>query len=296
MVAMAAGAMGLVAGMPLPGAASAGTVFREVQVVEQGAPAASVRLVRQVLSQGENCKILHEESTDPLAPAGSYILATNNDAFIVDPAHATVTPVDATDMLPVGQSADERPQRLVVSNVSLEQQFEGAGPALLGLPTRHYVYRLRYQLQRPGAGSSEPARVRHDELHDFFATPWPEDLQIPAIWRNWRAAEDAGVGPERRELRDAVDELQERGFFLKQTIERRASGAAAGEGAAIERVSREVTALSRQDMRAEVFLKPEGFSPAEFLAPVPDDAAEAATQQQPAGPGKPAGDDPPRQE
>jgi hypothetical protein len=146
----------------LAAGAHAGTVLREVQVTGEEAPAASLRLVRQVLSEGDNCKILHEESTDPLAPAGTYILATAHDAFIVDPARATVTPVDPTRMLPATEEGE--PPHATVADVVLERELEEAGPVLHGFDTRRYVYRLRYDLQTSGdAGAPVVVRqvVRH---------------------------------------------------------------------------------------------------------------------------------------
>lgn len=267
-------ALALLAALSMSGAAQAGVVFREVQVTEQAGSA--LRLVRQVISEGENCKILHEESTDPVAAVGSYVLATSNDAFVVDPARATVAPADPTHMVPA--AAGEAPARPTIAGIALDKELDEAGPEILGLPTRHFVYRLRYELRNPAAGAKAPV-LRHEERHEFYATPWTATLQSPAVWRGWRAAEDAGVGAERRDLREALNSLYDNGLFLKHVIERPAGGEQLGGG---ERVTREVTALSRQEIGAIVFVKPAGYSASEVLAPAPEDAPDAA-------PGDPGG-------
>ena len=121
------------------------------------------------------------------------------------------------------------------------------------------------------------------------AVPWSAALTPPATWRTWRVSEDAGVGAERRDVREAIDSLHARGFILRHTIERQVTGATAGEGIAMERVSREVTALSRQEIDARVFARPEGFAPAEYFAPAPDDAADdPAPEERGSAPGDPA--------
>jgi hypothetical protein len=247
----------------------AGTVLREVQVTAPDAPAATLRLVRQVLSEGDNCKILHEESTDPLAPGGTYILATAHDAFIVDPARATVTPVDPTRMLPA--TGDGEPERATVADVVLEREVDEPGPVLHGFDTRRFVYGLRYDVQKSGDAGA-PVVVRHEERHEFYAAPWSAVREQPVTWRAWRISEDAGVGAGRREVREAMEALHRHGLILRHSIERRVSGAP--DGPVTERISREVTSFARQELDARLFVKPEGFAPAEFLAPATDELGD----------------------
>jgi hypothetical protein len=277
-------ALASAAGMLESTGAGAGTIFREVQVTEQDAPPTSVRLVREVLSEGEDCKILHEESTDPLAPAGSYILATASDAFIVDPARATVSPVDPTRMVPASDEIE--PRRAIVSGITLVRELDEAGPALLGLATRHYVYVLRYDLLKP-ADAGAPIAVHHQERHDFVSVPWGGSLAPSPTWQAWRVSEDAGLGPERTPVREAIESLHAQGFMLRHSIDRQITGAS-GDGTLTEHVRREVTALASRPLDARVFARPDGYAPAEFLAPAPDDA-EPPSAEGPGG-GKDAGD------
>lgn len=267
-----------------PLAAEAGLVFREVQVTTQGS-APAVRLVRQVSAEGENCRILYEESGDALLPAGSYVLATAHDAFIVDPARSTIAPVDPTLMVPASDAAE--PQAVEVGGVSLEQLYEGPGRALLGLDTRHYIFRLRYDVLSPGDAGA-PGVVHHEEHHEFFAAPWTSVLQPPAVWRKWRIAEDAGLGADRREVREAMETLHQHGFMLLHQIERRVTGPTPN-AADNEHVSREVTALSRETVDAGVFRRPDGLAPAEVLAPTPEFPEDAAPAEPPGG-AQPAAD------
>jgi hypothetical protein len=272
-------------------AAPAGIAFREVEVAGPGGAARVSRQVRQVFAEGDDCKIILEESTDPLAPAGAFILVTANDAFIVDPVRATVTPVAPTTMQPVEQPSDREPAGIRVSDVTLELQFDEAGPQMLGLPTRHYIYRLRYEEHGSTADGPGATVLRREERHEFWATPWPGEL--PATWRAWRVAEDAGAAAERREVREVIDAMHGHGLMLRQLIERRDASAAPVETAASERVSREVTAFAREEIAAEVFQRPSGFSQSEFLAPLADDMAppERPVSMDPAPEQAPVGKD-----
>jgi hypothetical protein len=262
-----------------PLAADAGIEFREVQVVGRGAAgpdaSAALRLVREITAEGDNCRIAHVESTDPQAPAGTYILATAHDAFIIDPARGTISPVNPTPMVPAGNDAE--PLQAEVSGVALELLYQGPGHSVLGLDTRHFIYRLRYQVLAP-ADAGPPGAIVREERHDFLATPWTEDLQPEPGWRAWRVAEDGGTGTALREVREAIEQMHRHGFMLVHTIERQISGTGPGSGPALEHVSREVTGLSRRRIGADAFAMPVGLTPAEILAPAseyPPGAEEA---------------------
>ena len=259
--------------------AIAGIVFREVETVETSTPVGNARQVRQVFADGDSCKVLIEESSDPLAPAGSYVLATGGDAFIIDPTSKTVAPVEPADMEPVARGSDAQAPDAQVSGVTLERQLDEPGPPILGLPTRHFVYRLRYQEESSRAGQAGTAVTGLEERHEIWATPLPQGEPAPGAWQALRVVEDAGRGSARREVREAMDQLYEYGLVLRQIIERRGPGSPPGGGSDNERVVREVTALSRESIPPEVFQKPTGFSQTEYLAPSPGDGADSSPEQ-----------------
>lgn len=260
---------------PVAPPAGAALVFREVETIERpDAPVA--RQVHQVAAEGESCRILQEESTDPAAPAGTYLLVTPNDAFVVDPARATLAPLAPTRLEPAdGPAEADGP---VVTGVTLETLFEADGPKLLGFPTRHAVHRLRYAL---GAGGDA---VRHEERHETWAAAIPWLAEVPAGWRAWRVAEDAGAAGERRELREALDALHARGLVLRHLVERRTEA----DDALVERVSREVTSVAEELLPPETFQRPAGYELSEFLAP-PSGAPEEPEPPPANGPGGGAG-------
>jgi hypothetical protein len=252
-------------------AVQAGLVFREVEVTEP-AGAVATRQVRRVFAQDGNLKLLIEESGDSLTPVGSYLLAGADDAVIVDPARSTVAPVVPADMQPVA-APPGRPAPRHFSAISLERQSDERGPVLLGLPTWHYVYLLRYQEDAPGGGVA----ARYDERHEFWAAALPAEESSLAAWRELRLAEDGGAGTARREIRDALAPMYEQGLFLKHIIERRdASFTGTVEVVEKERIVREVMEVSREEIDNAVFEKPAGFSQTEFLAPGPDEATGPA--------------------
>jgi hypothetical protein len=243
--------------------AAAAVVFREVETLERpGAPVA--RQVRQVAAEGESCRILQEESADPSAPAGTYLLVTPDDAFVVDPARETLAPLAPTRLEPADRAAEA--EGALVTGVTLDTLYEADGPKLLGLPTRHAVHRLRYELRLPGAAAPE----QHEERHETWATRLPWLDGVPPGWRAWRVAEDAGAAAERRELREALDALHEHGLVLRHLVERRT----VADDALTERVSREVTSVAEELLPPETFQRPAGYALSEFLAP-PAGAPEA---------------------
>jgi len=240
--------------------AGAGVTFREVETVQRpGAP--DERQVRDVAAEGDSCRITQVESADPVAPAGTWLLVTPNDAFVVDPARRTLAPLVPTDLLPAESAAGDEAE-VAITGVTLELLVDERGQPVLGLPTRYSVHRLRYVAQAPGA---QP--VQHEERHETWATALPWLEQVPGGWRAWRVAEDAGAAGARRELRAALDSLHGDGFILRHVVERREGPADAGNVTA--RVQREVTTLSEQLLPPETFERPAGYEIEEYLAPPP---------------------------
>ena len=244
--------------------APAGVMFREVE--QSQGPAGESRQVRQVLASAENCKVVFEEVADGSWPAGSYVLASAVDAFLVDPAERTVAPVDPTLMSPAAgtEAADDGTR---ITGVALDVLFEDAAGPLLGGPTRHAVYRLRYTERAPAA-DDVPARItRWEERHEVWVTPWPDGSSLSG-WLAFRVAEDTGPGPDRQEIREALAQIHGEGLVLRHVIERLAA-VGEDEPSLLERKRREVTSLARPDVAAEVFERPPGYVLNEFLAPQP---------------------------
>jgi hypothetical protein len=250
------------------GPAASGIVFREVEITDVAAGAPE-REVRRVFAADGNLKSLVEESADPLTPAGSYLLAAGGEALLVDPGRATIAPVVAADMQPV--AAGPAPSRQF-SAVVIERLSEEAGPPMFGLPTRHFVYLLSYQEDEP---EGEPqGAARSEERHEFWAAGLPGEETSLAAWRDLRVAEDAGIGAARRDIREAMASMYEHGLFLRHVIERLERSGAAEQAVRGERTVREVTALNREPVPAELFARPTGYALTEFLAPGPDEARD----------------------
>ena len=270
--------------------AAAGVVFREIELVEPAGAGTAMREVRQVSAQGDGCRIIQEESTDPLAPAGTYILVTPHDSFIVDPARSTIAPVAPTDMQPVPPATATSEPILQITSVSVEKQKDEPGPAMLGMPTRHYVYRVQYLEEHVAPDPLRGTIVSHDETYEFWATPWPGGESDMATWRSWRVAEDAGASAGRRELRDAIDELYGHGFFLRQLIDRRVSAnAPPAPDTSAAKLSREVTSVSIEPIPAAAFERPSGYTQSEFLAPPDDEPAAPPEDEEPGAAPAPEG-------
>jgi hypothetical protein len=188
------------------------------------------------------------------------LVAEGADALVVDPATRTMAPLEPADMQPVAEPPETRGGTATVQ-VTLERQLDEPGPPILGLPTRHYVYRLGFQQGAVPSGATQRIVMRSEERHEFWATPVPQGERSPKAWQELRAVEDAGWGSPWRETREAMAAMHEHGLMLRQIVERR--------GPEQVRVIREVTALSRQSISPETFRKPVGFTQSEFLAPAP---------------------------
>ena len=240
--------------------ASGGLVFREVETDDSGAASGSTRIVRRVFADGENCKVLVEESSDPQMPRGSYVLATGgSDAFVIDPARRTMTPVVPAEMQPVAEPSGDHAPGTVTATV--EPQLDEPGPPILGLPTRHYLYRLRIQ-EQAAAGSAVSTVARSEERHEFWATSLPEGEQPPVAWQALRVVDDAGRSSAPREARQAIEQMYQHGLVLRQIVEWHGPGASDSE-----KVVREVTELSRDSIPSDTFQKPAGLTQTEDLAP-----------------------------
>ncbi len=242
-------------------AAFGGLVFRETEDAAADAAGGNVRVVRRVFADGENCKVLIEESGDPQTRPDSYILATGSDAFVIDPARRTMKPVVPAEMQPVTEPPGGETQPAVTADVTVEPELDEAGPTMLGLPTRHYAFRLR--IEEHAAGS---APARSEERHELWTTPVPEGELQPVAWQVLRATEDAGRRSAPREVRQAIEPLYQRGLVLRQVVEWHGPGT--GDNG---RVVREVSGLTREKIPPETFQKPAGLTQTEDLAPRPEE-------------------------
>jgi hypothetical protein len=255
--------------------ASAGLVFSETEVIEVGT-APAVRQLRRVFIQGSQLKSVVEESTDPLVSAGTFTLAVDGDPVVIDPVLAIVAPRVPTNMEPV--QAPPSSWAAADSGFVLELLSEERGPMLHGLPTRHYVYLLRYPSDGRDAPRAGPAVSMTEERHEFWASDLPVDDPALSAWERLRAAEDSAGGPARRELAGALAAMREDRFLLRYSIERhRITAADTTEAVERERVQREITAVSVEEIPAETFAKPAGLLESEFLVPGPVDAFPAKT-------------------
>lgn len=250
--------------------ASAALVFRESEIIE--AATGQFRQLREVFAAGEDCKVVVREGGDSLAPAGSYIVANASDAFQVDPGRGMVTPLDTTGMEPVSEVPGDAAV-LTIADVSLLPDVDEPGPVVLGLPTRHYVYRLRYLEHTPPAAAAPEGSRQWEERHEFWATPWPGGAQLAATWLRLRISEDAGIGWAAPEMRAAVERMQAHGLMLRQIIQRERQPGPGNTSLERERVDRTVVELAERDLAPAEFRMPEGYGHAEFLAPAPDEPA-----------------------
>ncbi len=249
--------------------ATGAVVFREVETLDFAG--GQTRQVRESYAAGDGCKLALREGGDNLAPVDSYVLANASDAWLVDPGRRVVMPLDPIDMLPVADASGDTPV-VTISDISLVSVADEAGPKLLGLPTRRYVYHLRYLEHTPPATAMEGV-YQWEERHEFWATPWPGGADLGTTWRRLRIVDDAGRGRAAPEMRAALERMQQHGLMLRQIILREKLGGPGGTALERERVDREVVEIAHRDLSAVELELPSGYARAEFLAPAPDEPA-----------------------
>ena len=290
-------------GLSLP--ATGGVVLRQVRVTESSDAEASGRQVSQIWVEGEKMKIVFEESSNPIMPAGSYLVVPGGDiSYLVNPARRTITRMGMARMIalgekgqPVAEQQAETAGQYEIVDAKLEQTLDETGPQMLGFPTRHYRYELSYTERQYRRGMPGPVNTAVREQHEFWATAaLQDDPAIQAYLANQLATPD-GEDP-RREVEELAVRLHAHGLFLKHVLARKTSRAVSGvaeempampgmSDAGAERVSREVIELRRATLMPADFELPKGYAETEFLAPAADDLSDSNVPPGQAGPGAP---------
>lgn len=267
--------------------ASAGVVLRQVQVTESTNEEMNSRQVTQVFIEGEKMKTVFEESTHPMMPVGSYLLAPGGDLmYLVNPARRTISRMDIAEMEAIGdkglemgeKQAESTGLKTEVVDARLEQKLDETGPAMLGFPTRHYRYELSYTEKQHMTGMPGSLNTKVEEQHEFWATEALNDE--PAIRELGAAATAgaAGLADVLREVEDLEARMHAHGLFLKHVASRKTSTAMSGGGglmrmmpgmsdSSADRISTEVTELKRATITPAEFELPKGYEEIELFAP-----------------------------
>ncbi len=117
---------------------------------------------------GDKGRVDFKESSNPIAGKGTYMLTRDggHTVILVDPEKKAYGEWDIDAML--GSAAAMMGSmgavlKFEISDPKVETLLDEAGPALLGLPTRHYKYRTTYQMKIKVFGMGRANNVVSEE-------------------------------------------------------------------------------------------------------------------------------------
>jgi len=270
-------------------AAQAGVTMKVRSTTEAGNNAHHE--VTEVISDGDKARVNFIESDNPMMGPGSYVLRTAETTYLVNPERKSYMRIDKAEIDAMGQQASQSManthQQMQKQGMDAQSTLSGfdfktlvdeAGPAMAGMPTRHYKFHLSYQTTRKlGPGVSQNMGVERTE--EFWAaTGLPGGGVSEAI-----AAASAGMADSFAEVQSAEKTMAEKGLRLKSISTSKTTGGLGGAygtmmnigtfGAASHAGGREtkrtseVLELHQGAVAASMFDLPKGYTETSMMGP-----------------------------
>ena len=286
-------AAGLALVFVMPGSAALIIKERHVTEAEDGTNTQVV----ETIYDAKNARINFLDGKYPMMGQGGYMLVHEDAMVIVNPAQRSYTRMGFGEIQAIGEQAKEMEKRrressdrqgVDASSKKTLKQFEfkslldEAGPTLVGYPTRHFKFRLKYKISESmpgGQGMTMDRTVEREE--EFWAAAIPE-LQAPEGvdhakgGLSGRAGDDEEIG----EIADAQRTMASKGMRLKSIVVSKDStglGGAMGLAARMtmsktsetikSREMSEVLEIRREDVAASFFEIPAGYSEVNMMGP-----------------------------
>jgi len=146
-------------------AAFAGVTFTQITTVDGKRTA-----VTKISADGGNAKIEMVESPDnPFMPPGSYMLMSDGEMLLVNPAARTYARFD-TSMV---EGAAAMAGQMEITDVELEKVVDEAGESIEGYATRHYQFKSSWKMGIQGM----PMKTEQSTVEDLWTTT---ALELPA--------------------------------------------------------------------------------------------------------------------
>ena len=226
--------------------ATAAVTMKEHRVTE-GKGGAQQETV-EIVSDGDRAKLTFVESNNPMMSSGSYILTGPESTFLVFPDRKAYMRIDMAEIAAIGQTASQMQQQVheqgaqhgeaggvkTVSSFSFKPLVDEAGPAMLGMPTRHYKFELAYKVSETvpaNPGLSTDHTVQRTE--EFWATD-AIHVDLSPTARNGLASMGGGDNSASDEslpqVGDAFKTMREKGVRLKSNVDVVTSGGLGGTG------------------------------------------------------------------
>jgi len=272
------------------------TIIKERRVTETRGEGSQTQVIESTF-EGPNARIVHVEGADPMMGEGGYMLLRGNSMYMVNSATRTYMRMDQAELKAMQDQARQAQKKneeamggagggkKILKDFQFEQLADEAGPTMLGFPTRHYKYRLKYTVSEsiPGqmAGMSMDEAV--DRTEEFWSTT--EQVVKAATGRGpmaGMAGEDVDetLPPE---ILKAEQAMSSKGFRLKSTTESKETaslGGAMGKMARIAsmgmtggsdktetRVTTEALEIRQASVPKETFEVPVGYTETSMMGP-----------------------------
>lgn len=178
-------------------ASVAGVTFTQVTTVD-----GKRTTVTKISSDAGKAKMEIVESPDnPFMPPGSYMLVTDSDMLLVNPAARTFARFDSSMM----EGMSEMAGQFEFTDVQLEKVVDEPGEAIGGFPTRHYQFRSSWTMAMKGM----PVKTVQSSVEDLWMTTAIELPEMPA------SPAGGGMPPQVAALAENQALRQVEGFPLK---------------------------------------------------------------------------------
>lgn len=147
-------------------AAVAGVTFTQVTTIDGNRTS-----VTKISADGGKAKMEVVESPDnPFMPPGSYLLATDGDMLLVNPAARTYARFDTSMLEGIGEMAGQ----FEFTDVVFEKVVDEPGESIGGFATRHYQFKSSWTMSMQGM----PVKTESSTVEDLWTTT---DIELPAM-------------------------------------------------------------------------------------------------------------------
>lgn len=232
----------------------AGWEYTAVTRGEGTEQAAQANTTIKALVDGDRAKIELLNSSNPMMPAGTYMLASDGGRtiYLVNPQQKSYTKWDMNAMMDFAGGAMQM-MGISFSQPVIEKLAEEKGPSLLGFPTRHYRFRTSYTMTMNFMGMKRSTETVMEE--EVWATDQLKDAGFQA-WLNQKPAKTGNAELDKMLEAEIGKKIQ--GLPLKRIVKQ--TQKESNGNTQTSTMTMEVTALSKKDVPAGVFDLPKGYT------------------------------------
>lgn len=192
--------------------AFAGIHYKAVTKTDDAKNPANIQVEGWV--SGDKAKVEFEESANPVAKSGAYLITKDGGKtiYLVDPEEKTYAEWDLQAMLGlVGNVMQGMGPLLKIefSDPKVEKLLDEDGGTVAGLPTRHTRYRTSYNMKVKVLGMGNEASVVTEQ--DIWASDRIQDIALGV----WLRSDPPRTGNEQFDKLIAAEVDKAKGFPLK---------------------------------------------------------------------------------